>query len=58
MPAGMTAGQEARTLLESLPDNCSIADIPVSLYVLEKMRSRVPGEKCSLEPVPAANSRE
>jgi hypothetical protein len=36
---GMTAKQEARSLLEKLPDNCSIEDIQYHLYVLEKVRS-------------------
>jgi ribosomal protein S20 len=35
----MTAKQEVRTLLERLPDNCSIEDIQYHLYVLEKVRS-------------------
>ncbi len=35
----MTAKQEARSLLEKLPDNCSIEDIQYHLYVLEKVRS-------------------
>jgi hypothetical protein len=36
---GMTAKQEAKSLLEKLPDNCSIEDIQYHLYVLEKVRS-------------------
>src|SRR3954451_313789 len=39
MLGGMTAKQEARSLLEKLPDNCSIEDIQYHLYVLEKVRS-------------------
>ena len=39
MLEGMTAKQEARSLLEKLPDNCSIEDIQYHLYVLEKVRS-------------------
>ena len=39
MPGGMTVKQEARSLLEKLPDNCSIEDIQYHLYVLEKVRS-------------------
>jgi hypothetical protein len=35
----MTAKQEVRSLLEKLPDNCSIEDIQYHLYVLEKVRS-------------------
>jgi hypothetical protein len=35
----MTAKQEAKSLLEKLPDNCSIEDIQYHLYVLEKVRS-------------------
>jgi hypothetical protein len=35
----MTAKQEVQTLLERLPDNCSIEDIQYHLYVLEKVRS-------------------
>jgi hypothetical protein len=35
----MTAKQEARSLLDKLPDNCSIEDIQYHLYVLEKVRS-------------------
>jgi hypothetical protein len=35
----MTAKQEAQSLLEKLPDNCSIEDIQYHLYVLEKVRS-------------------
>jgi hypothetical protein len=34
----MTAKQEAQTLLEKLPDNCSFEDIQYHLYVLEKVR--------------------
>ena len=39
MLGGMTAKQEAKLLLEKLPDNCSIEDIQYHLYVLEKVRS-------------------
>jgi hypothetical protein len=39
MLAGMTAKQEARSLLDKLPDNCSIEDIQYHLYVLEEVRS-------------------
>lgn len=35
----MTAKQEVRSLLEKLPDNCSIEDIQYHLYVLEKVRA-------------------
>lgn len=35
----MTAKQEVRSLLERLPENCSIEDIQYHLYVLEKVRS-------------------
>ncbi len=35
----MTAKQQARTLLERLPDNCSVEDIQYHLYVLEKVRN-------------------
>jgi hypothetical protein len=35
----MTAKQEAKSLLERLPDNCSLEDIQYHLYVLEKVRS-------------------
>lgn len=35
----LTAKQEARSLLEKFPDNCSIEDIQYHLYVLEKVRS-------------------
>ncbi len=35
----MTAKQEVRSLLEKLPENCSIEDIQYHLYVLEKVRS-------------------
>ena len=38
MLGGMTAKQEARLLLEKLPDNCSIEDIQYHLYVIEKVR--------------------
>ncbi|HJT54484.1 MAG TPA: hypothetical protein VJ848_11580 [Candidatus Angelobacter sp.] len=34
----MTAKEEVRTLLEKLPDNCSIEDIQYHLYVLDKVR--------------------
>lgn len=34
----MTAKEEVRTLLEKLPDNCSIEDIQYHLYVIEKVR--------------------
>jgi predicted transcriptional regulator len=34
----MTAKQEVQSLLETLPDNCSIEDIQYHLYVLEKVR--------------------
>jgi len=39
MLESMTAKQEAKSLLEKLPDNCSIEDIQYHLYVLEKVRS-------------------
>jgi hypothetical protein len=39
MLGSMTAKQEAKSLLEKLPDNCSIEDIQYHLYVLEKVRS-------------------
>ena len=39
MLGGMTAKQEPKSLLEKLPDNCSIKDIQYHLYVLEKVRS-------------------
>ena len=32
-----TAKQEVRTLLETLPDNCSLEDIQYHLHVLEKV---------------------
>jgi hypothetical protein len=35
----MTPKQEARALLDRLPDNCSIEDIQYHLYVLQKVRS-------------------
>jgi hypothetical protein len=35
----MTAKQEVRSMLEKLPDNCSLEDIQYHLYVLEKVRS-------------------
>ncbi len=35
----MTAKQEVRSLLERLPENCSIEDIQYHLYVLEKVRA-------------------
>ena len=34
----MSAKQEVQSLLETLPDNCSIEDIQYHLYVLEKVR--------------------
>jgi hypothetical protein len=34
----MTAKQEVRSLLEKLPDDCSLEDIQYHLYVLEKVR--------------------
>ncbi|HYX54134.1 MAG TPA: hypothetical protein VE783_11835 [Candidatus Limnocylindrales bacterium] len=34
----MNAKQEVRTLLEKLPDDCSLEDIQYHLYVLEKIR--------------------
>ena len=34
----MTAKQEVRSLLEKLPDNCTIEDIQYHIYVLEKVR--------------------
>jgi hypothetical protein len=37
----MTAKQEVRSLLEKLPDSCSIEDIQYHLYVLEKVRSGI-----------------
>jgi hypothetical protein len=39
MLGGMTAKQEAKSLLEKLPDNCSMEDIQYHLYALEKVRS-------------------
>jgi len=41
LKAFMTAKQEVRTLLEKLPDNCSIEEIQYHLYVLEKVRTRL-----------------
>ncbi|HZS27827.1 MAG TPA: hypothetical protein VFB76_11410 [Candidatus Angelobacter sp.] len=35
----MTAKQEVQSLLQKLPDNCSLEDIQYHLYVLEKVRS-------------------
>lgn len=35
----MSAKQEVQSLLEKLPDNCSLEDIQYHLYVLEKVRS-------------------
>ncbi|HKV91689.1 MAG TPA: hypothetical protein VJW20_03970 [Candidatus Angelobacter sp.] len=35
----MTAKQEVESLLQRLPDNCSLEDIQYHLYVLEKVRS-------------------
>ena len=35
----MSAKQEVRSMLEKLPDNCSLEDIQYHLYVLEKVRS-------------------
>ncbi len=35
----MTAKKEVRSLLEKLPDSCSLEDIQYLLYVLEKVRS-------------------
>ena len=32
-----SAKEEVRTLLETLPDNCSLEDIQYHLYVLEKV---------------------
>ena len=37
LPARMTAKQEVRSLLEKLPDNCSLEEIQYHLYVLEKV---------------------
>jgi hypothetical protein len=37
----MTAKQEVQSLLERLPENCSIEDIQYHLYVLEKVRSGI-----------------
>jgi len=34
----MSAKQEVQSLLETLPDNCSIEDIQYHLYILEKVR--------------------
>lgn len=34
----MTAKQEVESLLQKLPDNCSLEDIQYHLYVLEKVR--------------------
>jgi hypothetical protein len=39
LEASMTAKQEVQSLLEKLPENCSIEDIQYHLYVLEKVRS-------------------
>jgi hypothetical protein len=39
MLGGMTAKQEAKSLLEKLPDNCSMEDIQYHLYALDKVRS-------------------
>jgi predicted transcriptional regulator len=35
----MTAKEQARTLLERLPDNCSIEDIQYHLFVLDKIQA-------------------
>jgi hypothetical protein len=37
----MTAKQEVRSMLERLPDTCSLEDIQYHLYVLEKVRSGI-----------------
>ena len=37
----MTAKQEVRSLLEKLPDNCSLEDIQYHLYVLEKVHRAI-----------------
>ena len=34
----MSAKQEVQSLLQKLPDNCSLEDIQYHLYVLEKVR--------------------
>jgi hypothetical protein len=34
----MTAKQEVESLLQRLPDSCSLEDIQYHLYVLEKVR--------------------
>ena len=34
----MTAKQQVRSLLEKLPDGCSLEDIQYHLYVIEKVR--------------------
>jgi len=33
----MTAKQEVRSLLQKLPDNCTLEDIQYHLYVIEKI---------------------
>lgn len=35
----MSAKQEVQSLLQKLPDSCSLEDIQYHLYVLEKVRS-------------------
>jgi hypothetical protein len=34
----MTAKQQVRSLLEKLPDNCSLEEIQYHLYVFDKVR--------------------
>lgn len=33
----MTAKQEVRSLLQKLPDNCTLEDVQYHLYVIEKI---------------------
>ena len=41
----MSAKQEVQSLLQKLPDNCSLEDIQYHLYVLEKVQRGLEGAR-------------
>ena len=42
-----TAKEEVKTLLDKLPDNCSLEDVQYHLYVVEKIRKGI--ERAGME---------
>jgi len=40
MATSITAKQQVQTVLEQLPDDCTLEDVQYRLYVIQKIRSR------------------